>query len=125
MKNQRDFRAGDLVRYGSGSTALAILHSPHAGGWHADQCMGGSTYIGSGRTLSEPDEEDLRTWQRCAWYRGQGIPPSYRPRIRKKNGRYQVLVLPQVPQRWVPLFNQYVNTAMDFVQRRNEEEQDA
>lgn len=120
--NQRAFQAGDLVRYGSGSTALAKLHSPHAGGWHADQCMGGSTYISSGK-LSTPDLEDLRMWQRCAWHRGEGTPPSYRPRISKKNGRYEVTVPQRVPQRWVPLFNQYVNSAMEYVKRRNEEVQ--
>lgn len=114
------FKAGDIVRYGSGSTALAKLHSPHVGGWHADQCMGGSTYI-SGK-LSTPDLEDLRMWQRCGWHRGEGIPPDYRPRIRKKAGRYEVTVPRQVPGRWVPLFNQYVNSAMDYVKRRNEEE---
>lgn len=51
----------DIVRYGSGITALAKLASPHAGGWHAEQCVGGFTFISG--TLYEPDGEDLATWQ--------------------------------------------------------------
>ncbi|WP_338508675.1 MazG-like family protein [Pseudomonas poae] len=54
-------KIGDIVRYGSGSTALAQLTAPHAGGWHGSQCMGGSTYVSG--TLYEPDSEDLATWQ--------------------------------------------------------------
>lgn len=55
------FKAGDVVRYGSGSTALAKLSTPHAGGWHADQCMGGSVYV-STCNLREPDADDMAMW---------------------------------------------------------------
>jgi NTP pyrophosphatase (non-canonical NTP hydrolase) len=54
-------KIGDIVRYGSGSTALAKITGAHAGGWHGEQCMGGCTFISG--TLYEPDSEDLATWQ--------------------------------------------------------------
>lgn len=60
MKTIRNPKVGDIVRYGGGSTALARLAAPHAGGWHADQCMGGSTFISE--PFYEPDAEDLAVW---------------------------------------------------------------
>jgi hypothetical protein len=69
----RQWKVGDLVRYGYGSTALAVLHSPHAGGWHAYQCMGGITFVhdaGWGEhRLIEPSEQDRQTWNDCAKWR--------------------------------------------------------
>lgn len=59
----REFKIGEVVRYGGGSTALALLQSPHAGGFHARQCMGGTVYVSSGN-LCEPSEEDMQTWNR-------------------------------------------------------------
>jgi NTP pyrophosphatase (non-canonical NTP hydrolase) len=53
-------KIGDIVRYGSGSTALAKITGPHSGGWHVEQCMGGGTFISG--VLYEPDSEDLATW---------------------------------------------------------------
>jgi len=59
----KQFKAGDVVRYNTGSTALAKLQMVHAGGWHADQCMGGSVYI-SQNQLREPDEADMVMWHK-------------------------------------------------------------
>jgi len=59
--------SGDLVRYGDGSTALAVLTSPHAGGWHGKQCMGGSTFVS--RRLHRPSRKDMETWLECDKYR--------------------------------------------------------
>lgn len=53
-------KKGMVVRYGGGSTALAQLTDPHAGGWHARQCMGGITFITG--PFYELDEEDKKTW---------------------------------------------------------------
>lgn len=64
------FVAGDIVRYGDGITALARLHAPHAGGWHGDQCMGGSTFIG-GR-MYHATAEDFEIWNAQAqWRKGE------------------------------------------------------
>lgn len=60
MKIINDPKVGDIVRYSGGSTALARLAEPHAGGWHADHCMGGSTFLSG--ALYEPDSKDLATW---------------------------------------------------------------
>jgi NTP pyrophosphatase (non-canonical NTP hydrolase) len=55
-------KKGNVVRYGGGSTAMAELRDPHAGGWHAKQCMGGITFISG--PFYELDEEDRATWDR-------------------------------------------------------------
>lgn len=36
-----DLKAGDIVRYGGGISALFKLVSPHAGGWHGEHVLGG------------------------------------------------------------------------------------
>lgn len=59
-------KKGDLVRYSHGSTALAILGDPHAGGWHGAQCMGGSTYFSD---PMRPTIQDMFTWLNCAKWR--------------------------------------------------------
>lgn len=112
------FNSGDIVRYGSGSTALAKLATPHAGGWMADQCMGGSTFVSS--VLRLADEEDLRMWKKCAWHRGEGIPETWRPKILKEGGRWVVRFSNSVPMRWQNQFLDYVNEAQKFVYRLNE-----
>lgn len=56
-------RLGDLVRYGDGSTALALHGAPHAGGWHGVQCMGGHTFYTS---VYRPTNEDREKWADCA-----------------------------------------------------------
>lgn len=58
---------GMLVRYGDGSTALAKLHSRHAGGWHGDQCMGGSTFIYG--SIYKATALDHEIWNECAKWR--------------------------------------------------------
>lgn len=67
------WKAGDIVRYAFGETALVRLKTPHAGGWHADHCMGGMTFVcdhGWGeRQLSPASESDLVTWARCEKWR--------------------------------------------------------
>jgi hypothetical protein len=63
-----DLRAGLVVRYDHGVTALAKLTAPHAGGWHGAQCMGGSTYI-STRQIREATDLDQEIWNECAKWR--------------------------------------------------------
>lgn len=59
-------QVGDLVRYGPGSTALVKLTSPHAGGWHGQHCLGGTTFVydhGWGTSgIFVPTAEDYKTW---------------------------------------------------------------
>ena len=40
-----EFKAGDLVMYSDGPTALVRLATPHAGGWHGDHCLGGFRFV--------------------------------------------------------------------------------
>lgn len=54
---------GDLVRYGDGSTALALHGEPHAGGWHGHQCMGGYTFYSK---VYQPNHADRLMWAECA-----------------------------------------------------------
>lgn len=56
-------KPGDLVRYGDGSTALALHGEAHAGGWHGTQCMGGFTFY---TRVNEPTQQDRETWVECA-----------------------------------------------------------
>lgn len=56
-------RPGDLVRYADGSTALALHGEPHAGGWHGQQCMGGTAFYSK---VYQPSREDRLTWVECA-----------------------------------------------------------
>ncbi|SFB50782.1 hypothetical protein [Delftia tsuruhatensis] len=73
---------GDLVRYGEGVTALALLGAPHARGWHSEQCMGGHLYH---TDAYRPTDTDRRMWAACAVeWRGKtmaearreaGLPP--------------------------------------------------
>lgn len=118
----KEFNLGDIVRYGSGSTAIAQLTQTHAGGWHADQCMGGSTYITDNLHLRLADEDDLRMWKKQAWHRGDGIPPDFRPRIRKVDGFYRVVVKAHIPNRWMKMHLAYADSAHAFVRRANQED---
>ncbi len=61
-------REGDLVRYGKGSSALAIRLGPHAGGWHGYQCCGGYTFF---TKAHRPSRADMDTWLDCAKYRDE------------------------------------------------------
>ena len=61
-------REGDLVRYGDGSSALAIRLGPHAGGWHGYQCCGGYTFF---TKAYMPSRADMDTWLDCAKYRDE------------------------------------------------------
>lgn len=61
-------REGDLVRYGDGSSALAIRLGPHAGGWHGYQCCGGYTFF---TKAYKPSRADMDTWLDCAKYRDE------------------------------------------------------
>ncbi len=61
-------REGDLVRYGDGSSALAIRLGPHAGGWHGYQCCGGYTFF---TKAYRPSRADMDTWLDCAKYRDE------------------------------------------------------
>ncbi|WP_153135140.1 dATP/dGTP pyrophosphohydrolase domain-containing protein [Paraburkholderia agricolaris] len=58
--------AGDIVRYENGSTALARLISPHAGGWHGYQCMRATTFLSK---CYRPSAKGLRMWDECAKWR--------------------------------------------------------
>lgn len=73
-------REGDLVRYGDGSTALAILCEPHAGGWHGFQCMGGYTFFAR---VYPPSEADMRMWLECAKWRQERPTTEADERIRR------------------------------------------
>lgn len=116
------FKRGDIVRYNGGSTALVMLSQRHAGGWHADHCMGGLTYVNDNGNLRHADAEDLRMWQKCAWHRGIGIPPTWRPKIVKTDGHYVVRFKNDVPQRWLKQFNAMLEQATGFVRRINAKE---
>lgn len=61
-------REGDLVRYGDGSSALAIRLGPHAGGWHGYQCCGGYTFF---TKAYRPSRADMDKWLDCAKYRDE------------------------------------------------------
>lgn len=56
-----DFKKGDIIRYSGGSSALARLESPHAGGWHAVHCMGGYIFVSEGypRPMQAATAEDV------------------------------------------------------------------
>lgn len=67
---------GDLVRYDSGSSALALHGEPHAGGWHGIQCMGGHTFY---LRTERPTDVDRETWARCAvQYRRKSVDEARR-----------------------------------------------
>ncbi|QJB22060.1 hypothetical protein XccvBFoX7_gp02c [Xanthomonas phage FoX7] len=68
-----EFKAGDLVRYGSGSTALMQLVSKHEDGWHGIQCMGGPHYALECK-LSKASAEDHFKWNGCGVYRTKAYP---------------------------------------------------
>lgn len=61
-------REGDLVRYGTGASALAIRLGPHAGGWHGYQCCGGYTFF---TKTYRPSRADMDTWLDYAKYRDE------------------------------------------------------
>lgn len=64
---------GELVRYGHGSTALAIVRSKHGPGYHGDQCMGGSAYFNA---TVEASDHDRATWIHCAEFRRETVEES-------------------------------------------------
>lgn len=59
-------KRGDLVRYSGGPTALVRCLDPHAGGWHGNHCMGGSTFFSDAPSYGfyplKPSLEDYKTW---------------------------------------------------------------
>lgn len=65
------FFPGMIVRYGAGSTALARLSKPHAGGWHGIQYFGGGLFMQThnlSRATSDEEqmycaEEDKRNYR--------------------------------------------------------------
>ena len=59
------FKKGDIVRYSGGCTALARLDSPHAGGWHADHCLGGQIFVSSSHPnpMRRASPEDCQAFQ--------------------------------------------------------------
>jgi hypothetical protein len=59
---------GQIVRYDHGVTALVKLASHHAGGFHGQQCMGGSTFV-TREQLREATDLDLEIWRECAKWR--------------------------------------------------------
>lgn len=113
------FKPGDIVRYNHGSTALAKLTSQHTGGWYGEQCMGGTTYVSANFHLCLADKEDLHMWNKCAWHRGCGIPPIWRPLIKKQEGCWVVRRHHGVPDRWKAAYEVMVEQAMAFAFRLN------
>lgn len=85
-----EFKAGDIVRYSDGCTALVKLQTPHAGGWHAQHCMGGTTFV-SDRScfigLRPATPFELRTWVRCRKWRGE--TPARKPHLLRTEGGWQ------------------------------------
>ncbi|MCW0398731.1 hypothetical protein NB688_000545 [Xanthomonas sacchari] len=62
-------KKGDLVRYDGGPSALGVIESPHAGGWHVAQCMGGWAFI---TQTYRPTAKDMRTWlENADWRNGR------------------------------------------------------
>lgn len=115
------FKPGDIVRYNHGCTALAKLGSPHAGGWSAEQCMGGGVYVSENFKMRLADEEDMRMWNRQAWHRGEGIPPIWRPVIKKVGGWWRVTRHVGCPQRWMREHLEMMAKAHSFAADLNEE----
>lgn len=102
-----DLIKGMLVRYGTGETALAQLRSPHAGGWHGQQCMGGIVFIDEFHT---PSQQDLSTWERCAnWRNGEITELSFHTLRsanleRRKNVKYKKCEAEWTPSDWAVAF---------------------
>lgn len=59
------FKKGDIVKYDDGHTALARLETPHAGGWHASQCLGGSLFVSRFRHATP---EEIEVAKRSEFY---------------------------------------------------------
>ena len=65
-----EFKAGDIVRYAYGKTGLARLRTPHANGWHADQCLGGIVFVSDTypNHMSLATEEDIAEAKQSKFY---------------------------------------------------------
>ncbi len=68
------FKVGDILRYGSGSTALmqvtyiSVCHGGSVARYYGTQCMGGK--CGNYHEKSQlASEEDLKMWEECSGYR--------------------------------------------------------
>jgi NTP pyrophosphatase (non-canonical NTP hydrolase) len=84
LLSKNEQRAGMVVRHGSGETAICRLSSPHAGGWHADHCMGGLLFV-SGRLYSA-SERDMKMWNDMAKWRNEAPPIDYFPKQKQNIG---------------------------------------
>lgn len=62
-----EFPIGTIVRYSDGPTALARINSKHAGGYHADHCLGGGRFI-HGHKLRRATPEDIAIARRSRSY---------------------------------------------------------
>ena len=68
----REIKAGDIVRYGEGVSALFKVSNPHANGWHGLHVMGGIHFAGDGifdklRLADTKDIEFCKT-KRPEWF---------------------------------------------------------
>lgn len=112
-------KAGDVIRYGSGSTALARLSGKTSyGAWYGSQCMGGSTHILTDN-IRAVDDEDIRMWKKCAWYRGEALRPAIRPLLRKENGIWVVIRRGQIYERDMLMFLRAERLALEWAEMRN------
>lgn len=68
-----DLKAGDIVRYADGISALVKLIAPHAGGWHGDHVLGGTQFVSDQifSKLKLADSEDIKFCEknRSEWFR--------------------------------------------------------
>lgn len=58
--HSENFKAGDIIRYSDGISALVKLISPHAGGWHGSHVMGGTIYVSDFKKATEQDLDFCR-----------------------------------------------------------------
>lgn len=59
-----NWKSGEIVRYSGGCSALVQLDSPHAGGWHATHCLGGTIFVSESypSTMHKASAEDVATY---------------------------------------------------------------
>ncbi|HEY0819780.1 MAG TPA: hypothetical protein VGD46_13435 [Rhizobacter sp.] len=81
---------GQLVRCGDGLTALVMVESPHAGGWHGRHCMGGYHFVSDNSSYSGlelANDADWKVWVENRHWRDE--TPRAKPHLRRtETGRW-------------------------------------
>lgn len=62
-----EFKKGDIVKYSDGPTAIVKLESPHAGGWHANHCLGGVIFVSDFNRATPAEIEVAMQSRFCVW----------------------------------------------------------